>query len=451
MSDPQLFVTPEGYLLSAHVDDVLIAAPPDGLEKILEILRHEFKIKVGPPILDEWTPFLGRQWRRVGDHALQVRIKPQHYHETVALAGLAGCKSASTPDTKITMPGADEYITPSEHKLFRSLVGRLYSNVDVRVEMQSAIREVARASAGPTIGDMTMLKHIVRYVEGTSDYILTLQCDENVLENQILTHVDAAWGSSRGRRSVSGGTMRVSGVLAASWSRTQKVICHSSCEAELVALHEGIVESKRLKSMMIEIGIPDVSIILITDSAASIRVAMRRGLGKLKHLELKYISLQEDLRAGEIQLQFIPGLENEADIFTKPLAVASFCKHRAGLGVRAGDSDDGEAPTTSSRTPRGMLVAAIWAMSATSASSTNESVTTDENTDELDDDYTFPAVMITMFILSLTTLWQLAQRLWKCRKKAAVSHHLKRPKGHGRHAVKSARDAGKAAYHSWKE
>ena len=105
--------------------------------------------------------------------------------------------------------------------------------------------------------------------------------------------------------------MRTHGVLMAAWSRTGKVLCHSSCEAELVALHEGIVESKRLKSLMMEIGIQNVQITLVTDSSASIRVAMRRGLGRLKHIELKYISLQQDLRDGIIQLKFVPGANNQ--------------------------------------------------------------------------------------------------------------------------------------------
>ena len=140
--------------------------------------------------------------------------------------------------------------------------------------------------------------------------------------------------------------MRTHGVLMAAWSRTQKVLCHSSCEAELVALHEGIIESKRLKNLMMEIGIQNIRITLVTDSSASIRVAMRRGLGRLKHIELKYISLQQDLRDGIIQLKFIPGANNQADALTKALPAATFMLHRQALGVRPVEDDDDEQEET---------------------------------------------------------------------------------------------------------
>ena len=85
---------------------------------------------------------------------------------------------------------------------------------------------------------------------------------------------------------------------------------------------------------------------------------------------------------------------------------------------------------------------------------TGHSLGPDVYSDESDDsaesaDYTFLAVMLTMLILSITALWQIADRLWKSWRKRSVRHHLRRPSGHGSRAVKSASDAGKAAYHSW--
>ena len=173
--------------------------------------------------------------------------------------------------------------------------------------------------------------------------------------------------------------MRTHGVLMAAWSRTGKVLCHSSCEAELVALHEGIVESKRLKSLMMEIGIQNVQITLVTDSSASIRVAMRRGLGRLKHIELKYISLQQDLRDGIIQLKFVPGANNQADALTKALPTATFMLHRQALGVKPVEDDDDEheqEKTTSSVVLRRTKSTQLLAMVALSRLSLAATATT---------------------------------------------------------------------------
>ncbi len=178
--------------MSAHVDDVLIGCPESEYPTIIDILKQEFSIKEGPKMSRTWSPFLGREWRLRDEHALQVRVKVAHYNDTILMMGLTGCKPASTPEVKITIKDVETPLSEVEHRKFRSLVGRLYSNTDVRVEIQTAIREIARACAAPTDADMMMLKHLIRYLEGTTNYALNLENDDEAPENEILTHVDAA-------------------------------------------------------------------------------------------------------------------------------------------------------------------------------------------------------------------------------------------------------------------
>ena len=45
----------------------------------------------------------------------------------------------------------------------------------------------------------------------------------------------------------------------------------------------------------------------------------RDGLGKLRHLDLQYLWLQEMVRAGRFQMNNVPGVWNPADLMTKPL------------------------------------------------------------------------------------------------------------------------------------
>ena len=57
---------------------------------------------------------------------------------------------------------------------------------------------------------------------------------------------------------------------------------------------------------------------LSTDSSAAKAVANRRGLGKLRHVELKWLWVQDMVKEGRVKLKTVRGDENVADHLTKP-------------------------------------------------------------------------------------------------------------------------------------
>ena len=57
---------------------------------------------------------------------------------------------------------------------------------------------------------------------------------------------------------------------------------------------------------------------LWTDSSAAKAAANRRGLGKLRHVELKWRWVQDMVKEGKVQLKTVKGSENVADHLTKP-------------------------------------------------------------------------------------------------------------------------------------
>ena len=65
-----------------------------------------------------------------------------------------------------------------------------------------------------------------------------------------------------------------------------------------------------------------VSIKIYVDSAAAIGVARRRGNGKLRHVRVGDLWIQELVEEEEIRLKKIFGTQNVADAFTKYLAQA---------------------------------------------------------------------------------------------------------------------------------
>ena len=101
------------------------------------------------------------------------------------------------------------------------------------------------------------------------------------------------------------------------WSSTQASIAQSSGEAEYYALVRAASEALGMKSIMNDLGW-DCKIRLLVDSSAAKSIASRTGLGKLRHLEIKFLWLQECVRRGKVIVSKVRGEVNPADVLTKP-------------------------------------------------------------------------------------------------------------------------------------
>jgi len=62
----------------------------------------------------------------------------------------------------------------------------------------------------------------------------------------------------------------------------------------------------------------DAKIRLLVDSSAAKSIASRTGLGKLRHLGIKFLWLQEAVRRKKVVLSKVRGDINPADVLTKP-------------------------------------------------------------------------------------------------------------------------------------
>ena len=164
------------------------------------------------------------------------------------------------------------------------------------------------------------MKRLARYLVNVREVKLYYRWQDEIVD--LCTCVDSDWaGCRKTRKSTSGGCMMVGAHLLRSWSSTQPVIAMSSAEAEYYALVEGATRSLGLQSMMRELGLRR-SVFLQTDSSAAKSFASQRGLGRMRHIEVKDLWLQEAICRSRLKVVKIRGDENPADIFTKYLSAA---------------------------------------------------------------------------------------------------------------------------------
>ena len=117
----------------------------------------------------------------------------------------------------------------------------------------------------------------------------------------------------------------------------------STGEAELYGVVKGAGALMGAVSLARDLGL-DVRGVLHTDSSAAKGIVSRRGLGKVKHVDVRKLWIQDVVRSGRIGIVKIPGGENAADVLKTyqdgpaVLGVASWvceCTRRLVCGVLA--------------------------------------------------------------------------------------------------------------------
>ena len=115
------------------------------------------------------------------------------------------------------------------------------------------------------------------------------------------------------------------------WSATQATVALSSGEAEYAADVKAASILLGFKSLLADLGIEPARSELYTDSSAALGVANRTGLGKLRHLAVHLLWLQEKVRSSEIYMHKVPGSQNPADVLTKHVPQDTMHKHMHAL------------------------------------------------------------------------------------------------------------------------
>ena len=210
-----------------------------------------------------------------------------------------------------------------------------------RADTQYAVNEICRGMACPTIGHWKRLKRLGRYLRGRPRVVSLFKYQ--VRGRVVDGYSDSDWaGCRRTARSTSGGVIMLGSHLLKSWSATQKNVTLSSAEAELVAAVKVCGECIGITQLANDWGIEICGRVHI-DSSAAIGVANRRGNGKLRHVRVGPLWIQELVENGEIEVKKVPGACNVADALTKNVPAMTLEAHLNAMGFQF---QDGRAVTS---------------------------------------------------------------------------------------------------------
>ena len=115
----------------------------------------------------------------------------------------------------------------------------------------------------------------------------------------------------------------------------QHTVARSSTEAEYKTLADGTAEVIWLQYLLIDLQVPSVSAPTIwCDNLGATYFSTNPIFhARTKHVEVDYHFVRDRVAKKEIQIHFVPSRDQLADVFTKPLPVASFTAFRFKLRV----------------------------------------------------------------------------------------------------------------------
>ena len=346
-------------LVIVHVDDMVFTGDRSSIDHVLKALSQRVEITVEGPFGepgDEFT-FLKKVYR-VGHEGVLAGPNPKHLTQLAQITGTEKKKPRrGTGETSLLNLDVSPALTPEETSRYRSAVGILMYISNERPDVQHVIHVLCSRMSNPTLKMWYALEHVVRYLQYTKDYCLLLgarRCGCSILENRVEQDKDD-WtgkhlieavsdsdfaGDQTTRRSISSGQVYVNRALILSFVRGQKAITLSSGEAEYMALTATTSEAIHIKNMWEYMTRADANLVARTDSSVARAISSRQGVGRIRHLSVASLWLQERVQCRDISVRAIGTVFNPSDVGTKVLSVQRLRLLCYIMGIR----DSGDNP-----------------------------------------------------------------------------------------------------------
>ena len=211
------------------------------------------------------------------------------------------CRPSTSPKLeKQTEPGDDD---PCEHpELYRSAVCTILYMTKRRPDLQATTRWMCKRLRNPNQKSWRQLVKTVRYIKGSRD--LATFMPKAGKSDIIEAFLDGDWAfDDLDKKSASGGYLMVGGCRLHSHSRTTGQHALSSGESEIMSMSEVLKEAKLMLYTLEFCGMGLLPIVLHTDADVPRSFCHKRGVGRMKHLDVRHCWLQEELEKGNFKVK----------------------------------------------------------------------------------------------------------------------------------------------------
>ena len=219
---------------------------------------------------------------------------------------------------------------------YASVVGSLmYAQVCTRPDIAFVVGMLGRYQSNPSIDHWRAAKKVMRYLQGTKDYMLMYRRTNNL---EVIGYSDSHFvGCVDPRKSTSRYIFMMAGG-AVSWrSAKQTLIATSTMEAEFVSCFEATLHGVWLKSFIYGLRIMDSiskPLRMYYDNSAVVFMAKNNKSGsRNKHIDIKYLAIRERVKEKKVVIEHVNTELMIADPLTKGMPPFKFKDHVMNMGL----------------------------------------------------------------------------------------------------------------------
>ncbi|GJS05798.1 ribonuclease H-like domain, reverse transcriptase, RNA-dependent DNA polymerase [Tanacetum coccineum] len=316
-------------LVGVYVDDLIITGTPKReIDKFKDQMKEIFEMSD----LGLLAYYLGIEVTQSGG---DISIKQSAYARKILKeAGMLESNETlipMDPGTRLTKTTEGTMVNSTD---YRSLIGCLRYLLHTRPDLSYSVGLLSRFMQEPKEQHMKAIKQVLRYVKGTKDYGITYKHNGG---NRIHGYSDSSYGVNTQEGKGTTGIIFYYGESPISWStQKQATVALSSCESEFIAATAAATQALWLKRLLSRLTHSDEEKITILVDNKSAIALMKNPVfhGRSKHIDTKYHFIRECVERDDIQVEFVSGDYQKADILTKALPKIRFLTMRQLIGLK---------------------------------------------------------------------------------------------------------------------
>jgi len=210
----------------------------------------------------------------------------------------------------------DDLLQGDEITNYQSIVGGLLF-LHSRPDIAYAVGKLCRFMHAPTTRHIKYARHVLKYLRRHPTY--GIKYNKNG-DNILRCYTDSSYlDDPDSGKTTLGYVVTLNDGPVAFKSRLSKLVLHSTCEAEYIAMYSGMRVVLQLRILLSEIGIKqDQPTPVRCDNQAAVSLSTSDvEPPSYRHIAMRYHALREAIQF--LAIRFIPTKENVADLFTKAL------------------------------------------------------------------------------------------------------------------------------------
>ena len=296
-----------------HGDDIIAEGEPDKLDRLDEVLKQLVVFKV----LDRIGPIAIEHGQYLKRHMGFTWLEdPKHLFANIRNRSNVGTKRQSSPnsnDLGRSDPEAVDELEEVERKLYQQDTNISIYVTSGRFDIQFCVKKLSDMMTKPRKLCNLRFANLARYLVGTQK--LVLRFDHQEYSDIMRIPVDSDWVGNEERYSTHARLEFHGEHLVDSWVASDQMRTSSSGEAQLYRIVDGLTRRIFTKHMYEKMG-RTINIDVETDSTAAIGMCFRTGVGKIRHIQVRWLWIQDAIRDQTVRFRKVESTDNEAHMGT---------------------------------------------------------------------------------------------------------------------------------------